>query len=505
MPFGRYHWLGNNAGLLALSVWDLAVDVGVTAVVAAVRDEAGIELVTFDGRSVLPALVRCSHGPPQAGVWLADDRVTATPGTILLSPKRLMVSPALASESDFPAAAAELYAAILQTVAETAAEGREEAVPGRLILTHPANWTEDHLDVLRDAAAAAELPDPEFLAEPFAAAWCLARGNVPGQIVAVLDVGDGSVDTALLRRTAAGFELIGSPGTVTRTGDDPLDVSARRGIYDLLATIRSAGLTADDLAEVYVTGGASREFQVENLIGQFLGITARLDRSPLTASAWGALISATAPGEAQDFAAAEEFTERRPGRVAAVRTALVVAAITLIAAAGAIIVHQNLAGHQTAGGPVTKQRVTTADPPSRTAGSRSPAPRHTARASRRPKAIRTSHAPSPSPTATSTPVTSPTPVADPAAVVEDYVGAINDHDYQAAWQLGGYHFASSYSAFTAGFATTVRDELDITGVNGDDVSVQITAVQTNGTNVVFEGTYVISGGVIASASMREAG
>src|SRR5271155_5678804 len=225
-----------------VEIWDLAADIGVSTVVAAVRDETGIQLVTFDGTSVLPALVRCSSGPAQAGVSLADDQLTAAPGTILLSPKRLMISPVVTDGSDFPAAASELYAAILLTIAEAAADERDEVVPDRLILTHPAAWTYDHLDVLRVAAEAAALPDPEFIAEPCAAAWCLGARMAAGQLLAILDIGEGSVDTALLRRTRAGFELIGTPGSVARTWDDPLDVSARRGIYTLLATIRAADL-----------------------------------------------------------------------------------------------------------------------------------------------------------------------------------------------------------------------------------------------------------------------
>ncbi len=141
-----------------MNAWDLAVDIGVTTVVAAVRDETGVELVTFGGRPVLPALVRCSDGAPEAGVSLADDQLDEVPGTILLSPKRLMVSATAADVRDFPSAASELYAAILLTVTAAAAEG----VPERLILTYPASWTDDHLEVLREAAAAAHLPDPEI-------------------------------------------------------------------------------------------------------------------------------------------------------------------------------------------------------------------------------------------------------------------------------------------------------------------------------------------------------
>jgi hypothetical protein len=484
-----------------VEIWDLAVDIGVSTVVAAVRDETGVQLVTFDGTPVLPALVRCSGGPAQAGVSLADDQLTAAPGTILLSPKRLMISPAVTDASDFPAAASELYAAILLTVAEAAADGREEAVPDRLILTHPAAWTDDHLDVLRDAAEAAELPAPEFIAEPFAAAWRLGARTVAGQLLAILDIGEGSVDMALLRRTRAGFKLIGPPGSVARTGDDPLDVSARQGIYKLLATIRAAGLTSEDLAEVYVTGGASREVEVEELITEILGIATRLDRSPLMAVAWGALVAAAGTSEPPAGQVADDFAERRPGRATVIRAAITVVAIALVAAAGAVIEHHRLADRQPAKDPIAKQLVTSADrrtpsviPPS-SRNSPTPTPSD-------PRPAPSSAAPAPSQTPVEVPSQTPTQTASPAEVVQDYFGAINEHDYQTAWRLGGYHFASSYSAFEAGFETTVRDVLRIIAVDGNDVTIKLTAVQTNGTSVAFEGIYAISGGTIASASMR---
>jgi hypothetical protein len=492
-----------------MGTWDLAIDIGVAAVVAAVRDEAGIELVTFDGRPVLPALVRCSDGPPQAGVWLEDDYLAEMPGTVLLSPKRLLISPATLDVREFPAAASELYGSILLAVAAAAEDGgRDLADLGRLILTHPVVWTDSHLDVLHYAAVAAGLPDPEFIAEPLAAAWYLGRRNAPGEIMAILDAGDSSVDYAVLERTENGFAPIGTPGSLARTGDDPLDVTVRRGIYEVLATIKAADLAPEDLAGIYVIGGASRELKVADLIDRVFGIAGQLEQGPLATTVVGALIAArdqdSEPDESQDSPA----SPRRIKSAALVKMAIAAAVITLIAAAGAMVVYHNVSQHELAGQvpvsrPATRQLtglrtpavVTSSPGPHR--GSRGSAGRRPSIAPSSPSSLAPSPSPSPSP--------GPTGAPDPETVVQSFFAAINEHDYAAAWRLGGYHFVSTYAAFVAGFATTVRDIVTITAVYGDNVALEFTAIQTNGTSIVFDGTYAVSDGIIIAASVSRAG
>ncbi|GHA52980.1 hypothetical protein GCM10010330_00120 [Streptomyces tendae] len=91
----------------------------------------------------------------------------------------------------------------------------------------------------------------------------------------------------------------------------------------------------------------------------------------------------------------------------------------------------------------------------------------------------------------------------PEATVTAYFDAINNRDFAAAWELGGKNLNQDYDTFVAGFATTQRDDLTVTGTSGDDVSVTVVAWETDGTQTTFEGTYTVSGGVITSADMRE--
>jgi hypothetical protein len=61
------------------------------------------------------------------------------------------------------------------------------------------------------------LPDPEFVAEPVAAAQWYARDNHheplhPGQRIAIYDLGGGTFDTTVLERTGDGYEVLAKGG-----------------------------------------------------------------------------------------------------------------------------------------------------------------------------------------------------------------------------------------------------------------------------------------------------
>ncbi|MEZ0064772.1 hypothetical protein ABIA32_000760 [Streptacidiphilus sp. MAP12-20] len=122
----------------------------------------------------------------------------------------------------------------------------------------------------------------------------------------------------------------------------------------------------------------------------------------------------------------------------------------------------------------------------------------------------TQPSPSSSPTSSPTPspsLTSATPTpsaATPDGVVTAYYSAINRHDYQAAWNLGGDNLGQSYATFSSGFANTVKDTLTITGNTGDTVDVAIDAQHSDGTVLHFLGSYTVQNGVITQAQLRAA-
>jgi hypothetical protein len=84
-----------------------------------------------------------------------------------------------------------------------------------------------------------------------------------------------------------------------------------------------------------------------------------------------------------------------------------------------------------------------------------------------------------------------------------YFSAISSRDYARAWDLGGDSTGSSFAAFEAGFDATAQDNAAISAVSGDVVTAQITALQTNGSVKVFQGSYTVSNGVITRFSVRQ--
>jgi len=132
--------------------------------------------------------------------------------------------------------------------------------------------------------------------------------------------------------------------------------------------------------------------------------------------------------------------------------------------------------------------------------------------------------PSPVPTKTVTappaPVQTPAwqqpssaPVAQPqftngSAVVAQYYQDITDHNYSAAWALGGSNLSGGvgYSSWVAGYATTASISLGTFSYFGSDqVQVIITALQTDGSTNTYQGTYTVENGQITSANITQTG
>jgi hypothetical protein len=88
------------------------------------------------------------------------------------------------------------------------------------------------------------------------------------------------------------------------------------------------------------------------------------------------------------------------------------------------------------------------------------------------------------------------------AVVAQFYQDITDHNYAAAWALGGRNLSNGvgYASWRAGYSTTASVTLNNYSQWGSlTVSVSLTATQTDGTVKTYQGTYTVSGGVIVAA------
>ena len=130
----------------------------------------------------------------------------------------------------------------------------------------------------------------------------------------------------------------------------------------------------------------------------------------------------------------------------------------------------------------------------------------------------------PSPVPTKTVTAPPAPVQTPAwqqpssapaaqpqftngsAVVAQYYQDITDHNYSAAWAMGGSNVSGGvdYDAWVAGYATTASITMyNSSNWGSGEVTTYLSAVQTDGSTRTYYGTYYVTNGVITSANIAQ--
>lgn len=143
---------------------------------------------------------------------------------------------------------------------------REGSPPAAVTLTVPAEWGDHHRDLMVQVAAEAGLTDVGLLPEPVAVAihYAAQQRFDLGTVVAVYDFGGGTFDTALVERTADGFELRGRPGGDAALGgedfDDVVMNHVRRSLGNALALLdMSDDATVAGLQQVRQNAIAAKE------------------------------------------------------------------------------------------------------------------------------------------------------------------------------------------------------------------------------------------------------
>ncbi|GIJ45606.1 hypothetical protein Val02_24920 [Virgisporangium aliadipatigenens] len=113
-----------------------------------------------------------------------------------------------------------------QVIGQVATEARRQlgGPPQEVRLTHPARWGERRRGVLMEAARAAGLGTPRLFAEPVGAAsyfTAVLGAQVPvGRSLAIYDLGGGTFDATVVRRTQNGFDVLAEEGLADVGGLD---------------------------------------------------------------------------------------------------------------------------------------------------------------------------------------------------------------------------------------------------------------------------------------------
>ncbi|TQS46712.1 Hsp70 family protein [Cryptosporangium phraense] len=193
----------------------LGIDFGTSNTVAMLRTPDGrVRPLLFDGSPLLPSAVYLGTDGRMVVGRDAERNARVDPGRFEPNPKR-RVDDGTIFLGDRELTVPEVFATVLGTVA-TEARRQIGALPDEVRMTHPARWAERRRNVLIEGAVRAGLPRPKLIAEPVAAASYFTaelQTAVPvGRSLAIYDLGGGTFDATVVRRTPAGFEVLAEGG-----------------------------------------------------------------------------------------------------------------------------------------------------------------------------------------------------------------------------------------------------------------------------------------------------
>mgnify|MGYP001093509380 FL=1 len=207
--------------------WRLAVDFGTTNTAAAVEHDGQVYPLRLSADShLMRSAVLMVDGEIRTGT-AATRGAAVHPAGFEPTPKRRLGEEHIALDGSL-VEPVTLVAAVLRKVYEHALADADQIPPHQVVLTHPQAWHAHRIGLLRTAAEQAGIPPDRLhlVSEPVATAWFYTAGDPPppGAYLAVLDLGGGTSDAALLRYTVeAGhghYEVIDSDGIDPLGGHD---------------------------------------------------------------------------------------------------------------------------------------------------------------------------------------------------------------------------------------------------------------------------------------------
>jgi molecular chaperone DnaK len=231
----------------------LGIDLGTTYTGAARFSDGRGEIITLGDRSaVVPSVLFFRDD----GDVLAGDpavrRGLSEPTRVVREFKRRMGDPTPIMVGAAPYSADSLMAELFETILGLVSQ-REGGPAEGLGVTHPANWGPYKLDILRQALRMADAGHAVVLSEPEAAAihYAWTERLAVGEIVAVYDLGGGTFDAAVLRKTDSEqrFQMLGEAEGVERLGGIDFDEAVFQYVVRYLGSAISE-LDPDDPATI---------------------------------------------------------------------------------------------------------------------------------------------------------------------------------------------------------------------------------------------------------------
>jgi molecular chaperone DnaK len=214
----------------------LGIDLGTTFTAAAVWQDGRAEICSLGNRSAsIPSVVVLREDAVIITGESADRRAATAPHRAAREFKRRLGDTTPILLGGVPYSAEALMGRLLRAVVDQVSE-REGGPPAAVCVSHPANWGPYKTDLLEQAVRTADLENARFTTEPEAAAVFYAgqQRMADGAVVAVYDLGGGTFDAAVLRKTAEGFEILGRPEGIERLGGLDFDAAVYGHVAEAL-------------------------------------------------------------------------------------------------------------------------------------------------------------------------------------------------------------------------------------------------------------------------------
>ncbi|HEX7746753.1 MAG TPA: Hsp70 family protein, partial [Micromonosporaceae bacterium] len=209
-------------------MYALGIDLGTTFTAAATWRTGHAETASLGSRAAaIPSVVLLREDETFLTGEGASRRGLTQPHRVAREFKRRMGDTTPILLGGVPYSAEALTARLLRSVVDQVVQ-REGGPPAAICVSHPANWGPYKTDLLLQAVRLAGLEEPvSFTTEPEAAAIFYAQQQriAPGAVVAVYDLGGGTFDAAVLRKTPVGFEILGRPEGIERLGGIDFDAA----------------------------------------------------------------------------------------------------------------------------------------------------------------------------------------------------------------------------------------------------------------------------------------
>ncbi len=226
--------------------YSLGIDLGTTFTAAAVWRDGRADIVPLGNHAAtIPTMVFLRE---DEGVLIGDAaerRGLQEPARLAREFKRRFgdATPIMLDRTPF--SADRLMALMLRQIVADVSQ-RQGGAPDAVAITHPANWGQYKVDLLRQATQIAGIDNARLVSEPVAAAaqYASTERVDTGEVVAVYDLGGGTFDAAVLRKTATGFDVLGTPQGIERLGgidfDEAVFAHVRRIVGEALGGVDTA-------------------------------------------------------------------------------------------------------------------------------------------------------------------------------------------------------------------------------------------------------------------------